>query len=284
MGCFTPFGCAVVVIGIIIGVILTVYPHSPFRPSTLPNPFAQPTPAHHSKPSVRVLSLNLEPEQDVRGTPTLSSDFVNHVLAAAHSPAQGTGQALYELSRQYGIDDAYALAFFAHESQFGTTGMAQLTHSFGNIRCSTGYQCINGYRAYSSWVASEQDWYQLIRTLYINTWHLTTVEQIVPVYAPMSDGNDVPGYIAEVLQAVAHWQRGDVGAWQHVRTANRCKLCRFLMYCPAFWCCIVPWESWFTSPASKTRRASCGCNGSRTMNSRSCFLSLTGILIIVRWK
>jgi Mannosyl-glycoprotein endo-beta-N-acetylglucosaminidase len=209
-GCFTPFGCGLVVVGIIICVILAVYPNSPFRPSTLPNPFAHPTPVHHGKPSVRVLSAYLGPGQDVRGTPTLAAGFVNRVLAAAHSPAQGTGQALYDLSKQYGIDDAYALAFFAHESQFGTTGMARLTHSLGNIRCSAGYQCTSGYRAYNGWVAGEADWYQLIRTLYINTWHLTTVEQIIPVYAPTSDGNDVAGYIAAVEQAVSHWQRGEV--------------------------------------------------------------------------
>jgi hypothetical protein len=131
-------------------------------------------------------------------------------LAAAHSPAQGTGQTLYDLSKQYGIDDAYALAFFEQESQFGTTGMARFTHSLGNIRCSAGYQCSNGYRAYNSWVAGEADWYQLIHSLYIDTWHLTTVEQIIPIYAPTSDGNDVTGYIAAVEQAVALWQGGEV--------------------------------------------------------------------------
>ena len=93
----------------------------------------------------------------VLGRPTLSSDFINQVLQAAHSPAQGTGQALYTLSVQYGIDDAYALAFFKHESQYGTTGIAQETRSLGNIRCSAGYQCINGYRSYSSWIAGEAD-------------------------------------------------------------------------------------------------------------------------------
>ncbi|HEX6484904.1 MAG TPA: glucosaminidase domain-containing protein [Ktedonobacteraceae bacterium] len=209
-GCFTPFGCGLVVIGILIGVILVVYPNSPFRPKSLPNPFAQPTPAHHSKPDVRVLSAALGHGQDVRGIPTLSANFVNRVLVAAHSPAQGTGPALYDLSQHYGIDDAYALAFFEHESQFGTTGMAQRTHSLGNIRCSTGYQCTSGYRAYSSWVAGYADWYQLIHSLYINTWHLTTVEQIIPVYAPAGDGNDVPGYIAAIEQAVAHWHHGEV--------------------------------------------------------------------------
>ena len=37
----------------------------------------------------------------------------------------GTGQALYDLSVQSQIDDAFALAFFQHESAFGTTGMAR---------------------------------------------------------------------------------------------------------------------------------------------------------------
>src|SRR5258708_2206123 len=130
-GCFTPFGCGLVVVGIIICVILTVYPNSPFRPSTLPNPFVQPTPTHHHppKPAVRVLSAQLGPGQDVRGAPTLAASFVNQILAAVHSPAQGTGRTLYGLSLQSGIDDAFALAFFEQESRFGTTGMARLTHS-----------------------------------------------------------------------------------------------------------------------------------------------------------
>ena len=210
MGCLSPLGCFVFVVAIIICVILIVYPDSPFRPS-LPNLFSQPTPVHHSsKPDVRVLSAYLGHGQDVRGTPTLAVDFVNRVLAAAHSPTQGTGQALYDLSKQYGIDDAYALAFFQHESQFGTTGIARLTHSLGNIRCTAGYQCIGGFRTYASWAQGYQDWYKLIRTLYINEWHLSTVEQIVPVYAPAADHNNVAGYITAVLTAVAAWRAGRV--------------------------------------------------------------------------
>jgi hypothetical protein len=42
----------------------------------------------------------------------------------------------------------------------------------------------------------------------------TTVSQIVPVYAPASDGNNVPGYIAGVEQAVDTWRRGQVGEVQ----------------------------------------------------------------------
>jgi Mannosyl-glycoprotein endo-beta-N-acetylglucosaminidase len=149
-------------------------------------------------------------QTSVLGRPTLAPDFLNRVLVAAHSPAQGTGQALYALSVQYGIDDAYALGFFKHESGYGTTGVARVTRSLGNIRCSAGYTCISGYRAYSSWQAGYADWYQLILTLYIKQWHLTTPAQIIPVYAPASDGNDPPAYIADVEQSVSAWRKGDV--------------------------------------------------------------------------
>src|SRR4051812_23842988 len=81
----------------------------------------------------------------VEGKPTLSAAFVDKVLSASNSKAVGTGQALYNLSMKYGIDDAYALAFFGHESVYGTTGVARATLSLGNIRCSDGYQCIEGF-------------------------------------------------------------------------------------------------------------------------------------------
>jgi hypothetical protein len=146
----------------------------------------------------------------IEGKPSLSPAFMDKVLSAANSKAAGTGQALYDLSLKYGIDDAYALAFFEHESIYGTTGVARATLSLGNIRCSDGYQCIEGYRAYGSWIAGYVDWYRLIADLYISQWHLTTVEQIVPKYAPSSDGNDVAGYIAAVEKDVVTWRIGQV--------------------------------------------------------------------------
>ncbi len=152
---------------------------------------------------------NAAQSNSVEGKPTLSAAFVDKVLTAASSKAAGTGQALYDLSVKYGIDDAYALAFFQHESTFGTGGVARATFSLGNIRCSEGYRCIEGYRAYSSWVQGYADWYRLIRTLYIGEWHLSTVEQIVPKYAPASE-NDVAGYIAAVEKAVQSWRAGNL--------------------------------------------------------------------------
>jgi Mannosyl-glycoprotein endo-beta-N-acetylglucosaminidase len=151
----------------------------------------------------------------VLGRPSLSASFVNQVLSAYHSPAAGTGQALYDLSLRYGIADEYALAFFLHESAFGTTGVARVTRSLGNIRCSDGYRCIAGYRAYSTWSASYDDWYQLIKYGYLTgqvsgKCPCVTVQQIIPVYAPGSDHNDERAYMTAVLSAVAAWRAGHV--------------------------------------------------------------------------
>ncbi len=146
----------------------------------------------------------------ITGTPTITAAFINQVLAQYHSPAGGLGQSLYHLGVQYNINPTYALAFFMHESMFGTLGVARVTLSLGNIRCSAGYACIDGYRAYSSWASGFADWYRLIRGVYVNQWHLSTVDQIIPTYAPSGDHNNVSGYITAIQQAVSSWQSGKV--------------------------------------------------------------------------
>jgi hypothetical protein len=146
----------------------------------------------------------------VLGQPTISVDFINRVLAHYHSPATGKGQALYDDGVKYGIDPVYALAFFMHESLFGTIGVATVTHSLGNIRYSEGYQNYEGYRKYGTWEVGFKDWYWLISDQYVRQWGLTTVDQIIPVYAPSSDNNDVAAYIQAVKNAVDTWRSGTV--------------------------------------------------------------------------
>lgn len=148
----------------------------------------------------------------VVGKPSISAEFINRVLALYDSPATGKGQALYDDGVKYGIDPVYALAFFMHESRFGTTGVATVTHSLGNIRATTGHAQYDGYRMYRTWEEGFADWYRLIAKLYVAQWGLSTVDQIVPVYAPGSDNNDVAAYIASVKQAVDTWRSGSVEA------------------------------------------------------------------------
>ncbi|HLI08565.1 MAG TPA: hypothetical protein VKV40_18530 [Ktedonobacteraceae bacterium] len=146
----------------------------------------------------------------VVGAPSVSAHFLDEVLSAYHSPAAGLGQTLYDDGVAVNIDPVYALAFFWHESTFGRYGWANVNHSLGNIRCSAGYRCQGGFRSYATWQQGVADWYQLIHDLYVEQLGLRTVEQIVPVYAPSSDHNDVQAYIQAIEQAVQTWRRGQV--------------------------------------------------------------------------
>src|SRR6266567_3102749 len=153
------------------------------------------------------IGVGNQPSQayNVIGQPSLSADFINQVLDHYHSPAAGKGQALYNSGAKFGLDPAYALAFFMHESSFGKTGVARVTRSLGNIRVSEGYQQYDGYRKYRTWEDGFEDWYKLISDQYVRQWNLTTVDQIIPVYAPSSDNNDVAAYIQAVKTAVDTW-------------------------------------------------------------------------------
>lgn len=149
----------------------------------------------------------------VLGKPSLSVAFMNQVLAYYHSPAAGLAQYLYDDGVKYGIDPAYALAFFMHESSFGTTGVARVTKSLGNMRCVPQFPCLQtdgngGFAIFSSWQQSFEEWFKLIRNLYVAQFGEVTVDQIIPTYAPSSDHNDVAAYIATLKHTVDTWHAG----------------------------------------------------------------------------
>ncbi|HEX6477951.1 MAG TPA: hypothetical protein VF043_03835 [Ktedonobacteraceae bacterium] len=150
----------------------------------------------------------------VLGKPTISAAFINKVLGAYKSPAAGQGQAMYDLGVKYGIDPVYALAFFMHESLFGTTGEARATLSLGNLRCIPTRPCIDqnrgGYAQMYSWQDGFEQWYKLIRNLYVAQWARVTVDQIIPKYAPNSDGNNEAEYIATLKYEVNTWRAGNI--------------------------------------------------------------------------
>ncbi len=156
----------------------------------------------------------------VLGPPTVSATFINQVLASYHSPAAGKGQALFDDGVKYGVDPVFALAFFMHESSFGTTGVAQFTLSLGNLRCIPVYSCIDGFTSFPTWEAGFDAWYSLIRDVYVYKWNLATVEQIIPTYAPASDHNNVAAYINTVEGAVDTWRSGQIGEFGSVSQAS----------------------------------------------------------------
>jgi hypothetical protein len=200
--------------------------YSPYRPAgifavigslaenvqaaTAPAPQADPAPADQPAPAPSGDRPALAPpgaDHTIMAPPSVSAARIDEVLASYSSPATGQGAAFYDLGVQYGIDPAYALAFFIHESSAGTKGVARFTNSIGNIRTTPGYRDYEGYRAYDTWAQGIEDWYKLIKELYVEGWGKRTVAQIIPTYAPSADRNDPPSYIANVTNLVDSWQQ-----------------------------------------------------------------------------
>lgn len=147
----------------------------------------------------------------VTRAPSIPPDTINKLLCKyGNSQVCGTGQALYQDGQTYNIDPAFALAFFWHESNFGTKGEAQYSKSLGNLRCiDNEASCTDGYAWFNSWEDGYNAWYSLISNLYIKQWGLTTINQIIPKYAPSSDHNNEQAYISNVCSLVNTWRNGN---------------------------------------------------------------------------
>ncbi len=157
----------------------------------------------------------------VFGKPTVDAHFIDTILCEASSPACGTGQQLYNAAVAQGIDPVMPLAFFDHESSFGKAGMARVTHSLGNLRCIDGAACVNTdglpcqagqscYAAFPPWQtgAGYNAWAALIAGPYYAGEGRTTIELIIPKYAPQADHNNEQAYIDSVEAAVRLWRSG----------------------------------------------------------------------------
>lgn len=145
---------------------------------------------------------------DIKHAPTITVAHIQQVLERANSPAQAYAKDLYEFGVQTGINPAIALAFFHHESGYGTQGAAVQTKSFGNIVCTPGWSyCIGRFRAYPSWLEGIRDWYRLIQTEYV-AQGLTTLPEIIHRYSPDGDGdNSESAYVSEVRNDLIQWQQ-----------------------------------------------------------------------------
>src|SRR3954453_9796845 len=150
----------------------------------------------------------------VAGPPSISGATVAQVLSAFHSPLAEIAADIYRLGQEAHIDPAFALAIWRKESQFGTTGAAVSTHNMGNLVCDAAAHppavaCSGRWAVYPSWLDAVRDWYAYMNRHYV-AHGLTTVEAILPVYAPPSE-NDTAGYIDQVQTWMREWGSGTVG-------------------------------------------------------------------------
>jgi hypothetical protein len=112
------------------------------------------------------------------------------------------------------------LAFFAHESSYGTKGICKDydTKSWGNVRTPHQVGLAAGvvsppgrgtFAKYLSWESGLRDWCLRITEKYIGQLKADTVEKAIPVYAPSLDGNTPTAYINAVRALVEQWSSED---------------------------------------------------------------------------
>ncbi len=144
------------------------------------------------------------------------------ILKAANSPALSSAHAVYAYCLKRRVSMAFLLAMMQRESQFGKTGTAFITHSYGNTRLPvhggvTPVRMTNATEARSGTFPVFRDWTDggiatVARWLdYAPYAGKTTVQEIIPLWAPNSDGNDSAAYSAGVLASIALWTTAQQG-------------------------------------------------------------------------
>jgi len=157
--------------------------------------------------------------------PDLTEAQFSAILQAAGSPALSAAHAVYQYCVKRGCSPAFLLGMFLRESGMGKAGTATITHSWGNtrlpvhggvtpVRMTTATEARSGaFPVFRDWIdggiATAARWLD-----YAPYQGKTTVAQIIPLWAPNSDGNDSAAYTAGVLASIAGWvtQKGAIVA------------------------------------------------------------------------
>jgi hypothetical protein len=161
------------------------------------------------------------PDFTFKSAPTISPEKFEQVLDEHNSPALKERPALeyYQLCRRYGINPAVALAFFEHESQCGTWGIAARTLNWGNVRTAEDPALalpgrVAGFAAYAAWLKSLEDWCKrMIGPKYRDpaTGEPMLIPAALQKYAPGSDGNNPTKYAEIVLTNLKVWDQQSGG-------------------------------------------------------------------------
>ncbi|HET8627449.1 MAG TPA: hypothetical protein VFL91_08515 [Thermomicrobiales bacterium] len=144
-------------------------------------------------------------------------------LAGTPIAAEADPGVYYDLVATYGLSHAFILAVGVKEHNLGraTTGIQHDYHtkSWGNARsvilpASHGQIVVTPkgpYATFPTWRAGLDDLcYRLTAPNYVYRLNnATTVETVLPLFAPASDGNDPAAYAAQVLAWMAQWRAAE---------------------------------------------------------------------------
>lgn len=139
----------------------------------------------------------------------IDEDSFVGILRKNGSPSAPFASFVYEEIVQNGIDPCFLLAIFAHENDYGNTGLCReySLKNPGDVRTSvtglgTSVQTPKGtFQSFPSWLAG---WRDLAQRFHLPPYSDTdyTIVEILELFAPSSDGNDPLAYAEEVAKYI----------------------------------------------------------------------------------
>lgn len=139
-------------------------------------------------------------------SPTLSLETVTWELAQRNSPlSSDDARFLLQESKQANIDDAFALAVWAAETQDGREAVPG-THNIGNITAAHGVSWADHiFAVYPTWQVGIAAWFRLITQLYVPGGHATDLVTFSLFYVHGLTPQEVsPQQRQEITQGYAH--------------------------------------------------------------------------------
>jgi hypothetical protein len=149
--------------------------------------------------------------------PDMTEQSFLAVLGAAQSPVSDfEARAVYKVCVLRQCSPAFLLALFNHESGMGKNGWAVTTHSWGNTRPPAYGVPYNEVISQDKpdrgrYLSIYDDWkdggISTVLRLFQHAPYTSkyTVREIIPIWAPSTDGNDTERYIASVLADIARF-------------------------------------------------------------------------------
>ncbi|HEX4203148.1 MAG TPA: hypothetical protein VHZ51_02900 [Ktedonobacteraceae bacterium] len=135
----------------------------------------------------------------VVGPPTLPAATVDSIFEKAGSPMAGTGSVVEQASRQYNIDDAFALGVWWAETNDGEAGVGLSDLNPGSVRGSVGLPVdADNYTLYPSYSAAITDWFQLISSRYVGEG-LTSAYSISNTYVGTAGASAWAGKVVSFM-------------------------------------------------------------------------------------
>ena len=153
--------------------------------------------------------------------PTISKSTFVRILHQNHSPAAADAEKAWAKIVDYGVDPAFQLAMFLHESSYGTKGAAVSRRNWGNLRRSPYFPSHKGFAKYPTWAAGAGDTARLLRIYGLDLirpkksdprHHTSTARTLPFVWAPAKDHNKPDRYGKALVEAMIRFH-GREKAW-----------------------------------------------------------------------